>query len=288
MLEIRLRNIFRGVPENFPLYIHWWPHQEDTPNHNHDFTELVLVCAGKGMHVLGKKHQLIQRGDVFVISQQQSHRYVECSDDFQLINILFIPELLPLPQLDATLQPGYSELYFCSESSESQYPFFHVEEKDFSYIYRLVEELYREIQNRNSGYLFNKLVIFGTIIGKLARLYSQNKASMKQFHNSTSAVISYLNTHFKEDISEEKLCALVHKSPSAMRRNFIRLTGVSPLQYQLQMRISEAAMLLKCTNKSISQISYEVGFANNSYFGRQFKRIVGRSPGQYRREGQNW
>ncbi len=284
-MEIKkIQELSEGIIGNFPLYIHWWKHQPETEYHSHDFTELVLVCAGSGIHAMGTKRQTVQKGDCFVVSQKQSHAYFDCSDDFQLINILFIPELLPLPLLDAPLMPGFREFYFCAESSENNYPFLHLEDEDFAQVFRLTKELFQEIQTRSSGYLFNKLVIFGTILGKLARLYSQKEKNTKHFHIRTSAVISYINTHFKEDIPEEKLCSLACLSASGMRRNFIRLTGVSPLQYQLQLRISEAAVLLKTTGKSISEIAFETGFTDNSYFGRQFKRIIGQSPGAYRRE----
>jgi len=59
---------------------------------------------------------------------------------------------------------------------------------------------------------------------------------------------------------------------------FARAVGTTPLQYQLQLRVSEAVQLLTMTGKTPGEIAFELGFSDGNYFPRQFKKITGTSP----------
>ena len=76
-------------------------------------------------------------------------------------------------------------------------------------------------------------------------------------------------------------------SKATLMRNFYRATGTTPLQYQMRLRIAEAAMLLRDTEKTLTDIAFEVGFCDSNYFGRQFKRFAASAPGEYRKKYQN-
>ena len=73
-------------------------------------------------------------------------------------------------------------------------------------------------------------------------------------------------------------------SKAALMQNFVRASGTTPLQYQLRLRIAEAVILLRSTDKTLGEIAVETGFSDTNYFGRQFKRITGSSPGEYRKK----
>ena len=88
---------------------------------------------------------------------------------------------------------------------------------------------------------------------------------------------------YDKKISIAKLCSIAGMSKAALMQNFHKATGTTPLQYQLQLKIAEAVILLRSTSKSISEIAMETGFSDTNYFGRQFKRITGSSPGAYRK-----
>jgi len=57
--------------------------------------------------------------------------------------------------------------------------------------------------------------------------------------------------------------------------------GYSPIAYQLQSRLQQAATLLK-KNQQATQTSFALGFTNSSHFSRCFKKFHGISPGQYK------
>ncbi len=66
---------------------------------------------------------------------------------------------------------------------------------------------------------------------------------------------------------------------------FKRETGFSPNDYLIQVRMKKATMLLQESNRSISSIADELGYASLHYFTRQFTAYFGISPGRYRMEG---
>ena len=70
---------------------------------------------------------------------------------------------------------------------------------------------------------------------------------------------------------------------SYFRKMFKKYTGVSPHQYYLDLKVMRAKELLLTTNKSIKEISYELGFESIHYFSRFFKKKVGYSPGKLRK-----
>jgi AraC-like DNA-binding protein len=60
-------------------------------------------------------------------------------------------------------------------------------------------------------------------------------------------------------------------------------TGFSPLNYLINIRISEAIRLLKKNETSLTDIAYETGFYSSQHFSTTFKKLTGYSPRQFRK-----
>lgn len=92
----------------------------------------------------------------------------------------------------------------------------------------------------------------------------------------------YLEQHSSENITLDRLAQLVHLSPYHLIRSFRRATGLPPHAYMLQLRVAAAKQALR-QGMPIADVAAHVGFADQSHLTRQFKRIVGATPGQYAR-----
>lgn len=107
------------------------------------------------------------------------------------------------------------------------------------------------------------------------RLISVGKESQ-----TIKRVQNYLETHCTENISLEKLAVIANLSPFYLLRSFKKQIGLPPHSYLNQVRLNRAKLLL-AQGRQISQVAHETGFADQSHLTRQFKRMLGFTPGQY-------
>lgn len=80
----------------------------------------------------------------------------------------------------------------------------------------------------------------------------------------------------------DELAAETGASRSALADRFGQLVGCAPIQYLTQWRMQIAAKRLAEPGAKVSSVAFEVGYASEAAFSRAFKKLVGRSPGQWR------
>ena len=95
-------------------------------------------------------------------------------------------------------------------------------------------------------------------------------------------LISLLENNYTEHWTIRKISKIAAMAPSTLLPVFKKVTGYSPIEYLLQVRLSKAADLLEKTVKPISEIAEECGFPDSNYFSRQFKKRYNISPRDYR------
>ncbi len=93
-------------------------------------------------------------------------------------------------------------------------------------------------------------------------------------------VVGWLKTHFAEPLRIEDIAREVHMSPSSLHHHFKAVTAMSPLQYQKQLRLQEARRLLLSQDVDVATAGFRVGYESPSQFGREYRRLFGRPPGQ--------
>ena len=92
----------------------------------------------------------------------------------------------------------------------------------------------------------------------------------------------YLRGHLDEAISLSELADMARLSSSHFAALFRRQIGYPVLQYQTLLRMSRSRELLDTTSESVSSIAATVGYMDPFYFSRQFKRVHGVTPREYR------
>ena len=83
------------------------------------------------------------------------------------------------------------------------------------------------------------------------------------------------------DFNVEKMCDEVGVSRTQLHRKLKEMTGVPTSEFLRNIRLNEAARLIRERKINITQVSYMVGFANNSHFSTAFKKYFGMSPTEY-------
>ncbi len=92
----------------------------------------------------------------------------------------------------------------------------------------------------------------------------------------------YIQLHLTEKISLAELAASVGYSESYLSKKFREETGQTIKEYIMHLRMEQAKLLLGSSSKAIADICEELGFGSQSYFGEQFRRLVGVTPNEYR------
>lgn len=100
-------------------------------------------------------------------------------------------------------------------------------------------------------------------------------------------IAEYIHDHYAEPLTLRKIADMCHGSPHHLHRTFKRIKGMTPAEYIQQRRIGSAIQALLETDQTIQEISTSVGIPNTPYFITLFKKLTGRSPGEYRHEHRN-
>jgi AraC family transcriptional regulator len=98
------------------------------------------------------------------------------------------------------------------------------------------------------------------------------------------AAVEYIEGHLDAGLTLEQMAAAAHLSPCHFARRFKAATGLPPHQYVLARRVERAKQLLQADGDlSLAEIAAFAGFSDQSQFSHHFKRVVGVTPGQFRR-----
>ncbi|MCH6255150.1 AraC family transcriptional regulator [Puniceicoccaceae bacterium K14] len=253
--------------------------------HAHDFNELTLVTSGTAIHCLEDEEFPIVAGDVFVLQGQQNHYYRQ-RDRLEMINVMYEPSQIGLPENRLLKIPGYCALFLLEPVFRKQHRFsshLSLERIAFSQAERIALEMEREVIEQPDGYeaaLLGKLV---DLIVFLSRSYQDSKSTNSEALLRVGTVISKMEQDYASDWQLDEFVKLSSLSRSHFMRTFTKATGFPPLEYLIQIRLQKATQLIQMTKLPISQVALEVGFNDSNYFTRQFKKRNGLSPLAYRK-----
>ena len=97
-------------------------------------------------------------------------------------------------------------------------------------------------------------------------------------------VIDKIDSDYGGDLQIEELIKIINMSASTFLRRFKENMGMPPIKYIKKVRLSAACRLLIKTRRSVSEIARDCGFCDQSYMTREFKKIIGVSPIDYRKK----
>ncbi|MBC2663807.1 helix-turn-helix transcriptional regulator [Novosphingobium flavum] len=132
-------------------------------------------------------------------------------------------------------------------------------------------------------------------LGTILSLVLQNAADTRQARLPRSAaavaplaawrlrrVTSYMSLRLGEPPRINELAKLVELSPDYFSRSFAATTGMTPHEWQSNLRIEEAKRLLRESNMSMTEIAHRLAFSSSAHFSTRFRQLVGLSPSEWR------
>ncbi len=236
--------------------------------HTHPCAELFFITGGNGYLRLTDRNIPIATGDLIIVNSNVEHTEVS-SEKLSLEYIVMGIEGLEALAGDNG-DDGYSIVHF---------------QADREPILFFLQNLLREVEAKLPGYDTVCQDLLEVVLLQLMRRSEFTVTFVPTSRKSTretALVRRYIENHFKEDLTLDKLAEAAHVSKYYLVHNFSREYGTSPINYLLSCRIRESLYLLTETGLSLSEISRTLGFSSPSYFSQSFRRIQGISPMQYR------
>ena len=227
---------------------------------------ICIYCIdGSGTIELGKQIFALERGEIFFIPPAVPHIYhSNASKPWSILWIHFQMDAtntfdLPFKKViriksrekNALLQRYFIDLFDAGEAAASP--------KRLAYLSQLLQLILTTV-----SYLEEDLA---------------SDPQQTYLHKA----IQFMLEHLREDITLEDLCRHLKISSSYISAIFNRYTGKSPIDYLIDMRVEQACRLLKLSDMKIYEIAKRVGYHDQYYFSRTFKKKMGIPPKDYRK-----
>ena len=136
-----------------------------------------------------------------------------------------------------------------------------------------------DYENRARYHLSAALRLLSTqCVGGKTKVSQQEQIAAERMKQ----MLRFVEEHYAEELTVEKIAACVALSESACLRSFRQLLGTTPIQYVKQYRVEKAAELLRSTRLKTGEIGAECGFADGSYFIKTFREVKHCTPLEYR------
>lgn len=189
-------------------------------------------------------------------------------------DILFVPYHLGY-KLNAKEESLYC-VHFTADNlpTDNIYIFSPTDKQIFE---RLFSDMYNSWSEKKPGYNNKTSSYFFRILSKLQS--QQNEILYSYTHSVILDAIDYIHEHFTDSsLTIHQLSQICSISESFFRKEFKTITGVSPLQYINNLRVSRALELLESGYYKIYEIADKSGFSDSKYFSTVIKKATGLSP----------
>lgn len=280
-MKAKLEKIEPGFGSSFTLRRFEAQHNNGPDWHFHPEYEIVYISKGKGKRHIANHISYFEEGDLIFLGPHLPH--------FGFTNNIKEPHLEIVLQMNPSFlgdqfleKPEMSAIRQLFERSHVGLSF-----KD-PIKHKIGGDLNRLFHLRPFERLMGLLKILNTLAqSKDYNLLNVERFSLEvdsQHFDRMQEIYQYVGQHFQEEISLQVISDRVNMTPPAFCRFFKKLTSKTFTQFTNEMRIDHARRLLSQNHLSIAAVSYESGFNNLSHFNKHFKRIVGVSPSEYRKQ----
>lgn len=122
------------------------------------------------------------------------------------------------------------------------------------------------------------------VFQQLRLIFSMLRTQQPVYSEAVGKMIEYMEKYYQNPISLDELAAYVHMNRSYVSHLFKKETGDNIHNYLLWLRLEKAKVLLLKSRESIQMICEQVGIPDSAYFSKVFKKQVGKSPLEFRKE----
>lgn len=251
--------------------------------HVHDCTELWYALSGEAIHTVGNETFIQTAGSCIAVPA-----FVPHSIDITETNGLPIFASINISD-NALIERGYK--YFSYYNKR-----IHFEGKRFP-IYSKLSDEKASVAN---GIIYNLSTEFSALPNAgfdtllslyvdFLRLFDAEESnfrltsSLKERTDSILKATQYMHNNIREKITIETLCKATNMSRSRFCENFTEITGFSPMDYLLCIRMSLARRLFLLRGKTLSEVAEAIGASDKAHLCRTFKKFYGITLSEYKK-----
>lgn len=230
--------------------------------------ELVLITGGKGQVAIENKVHPLKQGVLLYLSPELKHSLISCNDDpmsFYGIHFSYL------------IADFFNNQWKCEGRNEV----LPIKAVSDAVAYQKLQVLFKKINlywnEKPPGY---EMICRSALLEVLCQCmcYSEvNYASRKKIET----LLAYINKNLNRRIAVEEMAEIVNLSPDYLGVQFKSITGFTIVQYLNRSRIDQAKVLLLDENLRIRDIAEKLGFCDEFYFSKTFKKYEGISPLNY-------
>ena len=249
------------------------------PSHGHDFVEVMTVVSGSITHHISDSTVTLAEGDILMMNKHVVHS-IDATDENDIgINIIISDAFL------GAVAPDLSDTVFKGFVKENANPvgepaFLHFSTAGNKQISNLTENLIMELSDDN----FDRTVLTGTVSLLLRYLSLEREVLLRgggvTYGKKDSRLLqisSYISGNYR-DASLTELSRRTYLSPPYLSKTVKELFGKSFKELVTDEKMKHAEELIRKTDMQVASVIRSVGYDNESYFHREFKRRYGTTP----------
>lgn len=238
----------------------------------HDY-QLIYINSGKGHFYFHDTSPLVlESGTMVLYHPGEAQKYVYYGKDSpEIYWIHFTGTDVEKLFMEHGIDPKQNVLYTGIDPGYAQ----------------IFETIILELQLKKEYFEESTSLLFRQLLLMIGRFLRENP--LDRTNISSAEIIQaagFFHEHYQENINIDIYIKERYVSTSSFYRQFKLYTGMTPLQYLLDVRLNIAKNLLETTDYSINEISTLVGYDNALYFSRLFHKHTGCSPREYRKSVQ--
>lgn len=281
LYQCRIPEFYAGVP------MHW--HRE---------FEINYILEGEGQFILGEERYIASAGDIVIIPPNILHAAYAVEGNILVYDALvFNHSILGtgsndrstaeciLPIISGQLKIAMlisAQKGIQKEDAVSGRLALNNEDQNFR---DCVERIFESAKDNNSLsdlLLKSELLRFFWLLEKKTQPMIRKEETDIHYSELIRPALEYMALHYGEDITVEKLSDISHLSKSYFMGCFKKATGIGAIEHLTQIRMKIICDALIHSNDHIADLAYSCGYDNLSNFNRQFKRMIGCTPMEYR------
>lgn len=259
-----------------------WQH----PVHKHNHFEIIFVRSGRGCHTINKNTFQYTAGDVFLLGPEDSHFFnIKESTSFCFIRFM---EVFIREDAQKKFSSWHQTIEFLLNAPYQSCGSIVKADSEKEILHHLLMVLLQEYEHRkDSSFEIIMNSVMKAILSVLARnIINQTRSdelSPKVSHPIEELMVFIRQNIFSpENLRVEFLAERFNYSPNYLSIFFRKHTGESLQQYILKYKLKQVENRLQYSSMSVSQISHEFGFSDESHLNKTFRKYYGIPPGAYR------